>query len=69
MHSDVRLHCALVRFPCLVQIINGADILEVLHDYPELRDFVMSLYNCQYDQFFRTLGERSDSVVAGCECL
>jgi 26S proteasome regulatory subunit N7 len=27
----------------------------VLHGYPELREFVLSLYNCQYDKFFRTL--------------
>lgn len=40
-----------------IQIIEGADILEVLHGYPELREFVLSLYNCQYDKFFRTLSE------------
>ena len=39
------------------QVINGTDILEVLHDYPELAQFVHSLYYCRYDNFFRSLGE------------
>ncbi|CAI8044246.1 26S proteasome non-ATPase regulatory subunit 6 [Geodia barretti] len=46
---------ALDRSDVKSKIIEGADILEVLHGYPELREFVLSLYNCQYDKFFRTL--------------
>lgn len=42
-----------------MQVVNGSDILEVLHDYPELSTHVNSLYNCQYDQFFRTLSKYS----------
>lgn len=41
----------------LSQIVNGSDILEVLHEYPELAQHINSLYRCQYDQFFRTLSE------------
>ena len=43
--------------PLPPQIINGTDILEVLHDYPELSQFVHSLYYCHYDDFFRSLSE------------
>ena len=43
--------------PPRTQIINGSDILEVLHDYPELSEHINSLYSCQYDKFFRTLSE------------
>ena len=42
---------------CLVQIIGGAEVLEVLHSHKELGTFVHSLYNCQYDVFFKMLGE------------
>ena len=52
------------------KIIEGADILEVLHDYPQLRDFVLSLYNCQYDKFFTTLGEfERGKCVCVCVCV
>lgn len=37
------------------KIIEGADILEILHGYQELREFVLSLYHCQYDKFFKSL--------------
>ena len=39
------------------QIVNGTDILEILHDYPELSNHVNSLYNCCYDDFFRSLSK------------
>ena len=38
-------------------MIDGADILEVLHDFPELSSHVQSLYHCRYDEFFKSLCE------------
>lgn len=61
---DYRTFCKYAIISCMLaqdrkdikeQIVRGSDILEVLHDYPELADHVNSLYSCQYDQFFRTL--------------
>ena len=45
------------------QIIHGADILEVMHDYPELSQFVHSLYYCRYNEFFRSLSECGPGVL------
>ena len=47
----------LLFYLILVQIINGTDILEVLHDFPELKLYVHSLYYCEYDNFFKSLSE------------
>ncbi len=38
-------------------MINGADVQEVLHGYPELNQYVNSLYYCQYDKFFESLSK------------
>ena len=50
---NFRIHEALISD--LSQIINGTDLLEVLHDFPELKRHVHSLYYCHYDQFFQSL--------------
>lgn len=34
------------------KIVKGAEILEVLHQCPEIQEYLFSLYNCQYKQFF-----------------
>ncbi len=34
-------------------------MLEVLHGFPELLQYVNSLYYCQYDKFFESLGKLS----------
>lgn len=47
--------------PC-PQVIQGASVLEVLHGYPELSQFVHSLYHCQYDRFFRSLSESTSDA-------
>lgn len=46
---------ALERSDVKSKIINGTDLLEVLHDFPELKRHVHSLYYCHYDQFFQSL--------------
>ncbi|XP_064399836.1 26S proteasome non-ATPase regulatory subunit 6-like [Halichondria panicea] len=61
---DYRTFCKYAVFCCMVamgrgevkkHIVNGTDILEILHDYPELHDHVTSLYHCRYDDFFKSL--------------
>lgn len=60
----------------VLQVINGADVQEVLHNFPELNNYVHSLYDCQYDQFFQALSEFAwnvngvwDLVFSGMRCL
>lgn len=35
--------------------MDAPEILEVIADIPHLEDFMTSLYNCKYDQFFNSL--------------
>jgi len=37
--------------------VNGAEILEVLHQLPVVNQFLTSLYNCHYADFFVALGK------------
>ncbi|XP_013390839.1 26S proteasome non-ATPase regulatory subunit 6 [Lingula anatina] len=37
------------------KVIKGSEILEVLHSLPETRQFLFSLYDCHYAQFFKSL--------------
>jgi len=37
------------------KIVRGSEILEVLHSLPDIRQFMFSLYNCQYEEFFKQL--------------
>lgn len=39
------------------QVIKGAEILEVLHSLPGVRQYLFSLYECRYSIFFQSLGE------------
>jgi len=48
---------ALPRNEILDKVIKGAEIQEVLHGQPLLKEFVTSLYECKYDVFFRMLAE------------
>lgn len=36
-------------------MLDAPEILEVISDIPNLEDFMSSLYNCKYDEFFRSL--------------
>jgi len=40
----------------LFQIIRGSEILEVLHTNQDVKNYLFSLYNCQYADFFKNLG-------------
>jgi len=46
---------ALERPDLRSKVTKGSEILEVLHSLPDVRDFLFSLYNCQYDVFFLNL--------------
>merc|ERR1711894_828256 len=37
------------------KVIKGSEILEVLHSLPDVRQYLFSLYNCQYGDFFKSL--------------
>lgn len=38
------------------KVVRGAEILEVLHAKPEIREYLMSMYDCRYAEFFKSLG-------------
>lgn len=48
---------ALPRTDLREKVVKGAEILEVLHGIPSVRQYLFSLYNCQYDQFFKSLAQ------------
>ncbi|XP_058795294.1 26S proteasome non-ATPase regulatory subunit 6 [Phymastichus coffea] len=37
------------------KIIKGSEILEVLHSNPDIKEYLFSLYNCHYADFFKNL--------------
>ncbi|KAK9883037.1 hypothetical protein WA026_001244 [Henosepilachna vigintioctopunctata] len=39
------------------KVIKGSEILEVLHSEPFVKDYLFSLYNCQYAEFFSNLAK------------
>jgi len=39
------------------KVIKGSEILEVLHQIPEVNKYLFSLYNCQYAAFFQCLSK------------
>lgn len=43
--------------PIFSQVIKGAEILEVLHSLPAVRQYLFSLYECRYSVFFQSLGK------------
>ena len=42
-----------------LQVVKGSEILEVLYGLPDIREYLFSLYECKYEQFFLHLGELS----------
>ena len=37
------------------KVVKGSEIQEVLHQLPDVKDYLSSLYNCHYADFFRNL--------------
>jgi len=48
---------ALPRNQLRDKIVKGSEILEVLHSLPDVKNFLFSLYNCQYADFFVNLAK------------
>jgi len=45
-------------------VIKGSEILEVLHQTPKVKQYLFSLYNCQYGEFFAALGQLEQVMKA-----
>lgn len=48
---------SLPRNELRAKVIKGSEIQEVLHSLPNVKQYLFSLYNCQYADFFRALTE------------
>ncbi|KAK2571459.1 26S proteasome non-ATPase regulatory subunit 6 [Acropora cervicornis] len=48
---------ALERVDLRTKVVNGAEILEVLHQLPTASQFLLSFYNCHYSEFFVALAK------------
>ncbi|KAF0291335.1 26S proteasome non-ATPase regulatory subunit 6 [Amphibalanus amphitrite] len=46
---------ALPRQELRKKVVKGSEILEILHGEPAVREFVFSLYECRYADFFKAL--------------
>lgn len=46
---------ALPRPELRAKVTRGAEILEILHGLPQIKDYLFSLYECRYADFFKTL--------------
>lgn len=51
---------ALERVDLRTKVVNGAEILEVLHQLPITNQFLLSFYNCHYADFFLALAKIED---------
>ncbi|KAG8435868.1 hypothetical protein GDO86_007093, partial [Hymenochirus boettgeri] len=45
------------------KVIKGAEILEVLHSLPTVRQYLFSLYECRYGVFFQSLGKMNEMRI------
>merc|ERR1712203_934615 len=55
---------ALDRSELHKDVIKGSEILEVLHQLPGAKNYLFSLYNCQYAEFFQELGRVEQHLKA-----
>ena len=56
---------ALDRSDLHKEVIKGSEILEVLHQLPDTKKYLFSLYNCQYADFFQVCTE---VCPLSCQC-
>jgi 26S proteasome regulatory subunit N7 len=50
--------CAILALPrpqLRDKVTKGAEILEILHGLPEIKNYLFSLYDCHYSEFYKTL--------------
>ena len=45
------------------KVIKGAEILEVLHGLPQVKNYLFSLYECRYADFFKCLGKNKIIIL------
>ena len=55
---------ALDRRQLFDKVVQGSEILEVLHACPDVKAYLMSLYECQYGEFFSRLAQVEDKLKA-----
>lgn len=53
---------ALQRPELREKVIRGSEILEVLHSLPDTKQYLFSLYECRYADFFRQLARVEDDM-------
>ena len=56
------IFCTMVALPrpdLRKKVIRGAEILEMLHGIPQVKNYLFSLYECRYADFFKSLGSSS----------
>lgn len=53
---------ALPRNELRKQVIKGAEIQEVLHQLPTVKNYLFSLFNCHYSDFFTHLSEVENTL-------
>jgi 26S proteasome regulatory subunit N7 len=46
-----------------LQVTKGAEILETLHNLSDIRNYLFSLYECRYADFFVSLGKQFFSLL------
>ncbi|XP_064605439.1 26S proteasome non-ATPase regulatory subunit 6-like [Liolophura sinensis] len=46
------------------KVVKGAEILEILHSLPRMREFLFCMYDCHYDKFFKHLAWAEDTMKA-----
>jgi len=63
---DYKMFVTYTVFACMIslerpklreKVTRGSEILEVLHSLPEVKDFLFSLYDCRYSDFFQRLAQ------------
>ncbi|CAH1782472.1 unnamed protein product, partial [Owenia fusiformis] len=53
---------ALERPKLREKVIRGSEILEVLHSLPEVKEYLFSMYECQYESFFKQLAQMEEKL-------
>ncbi|KAG1671606.1 26S proteasome non-ATPase regulatory subunit 6 [Nymphon striatum] len=48
---------ALPRVDLVKKVVKGSEILEVLHSSLEIREYLFTLYNCHYEEFYQSLAK------------
>ena len=54
---------ALDRSELHKEVIKGSEILEVLHQLPDAKNYLFSLYNCQYAEFFQVIRFNCSNLI------